>query len=261
MIDFQCLKKHRAARQIRLAAFLFFKQLKNYAVRQLPQHFKHNNMKKSIFLAFSLSLSFVTLSFAQQISIGPRVGYTLSDAKFTFPERLHFETDPNEFAKSLSSFHAGMDVRMSLSDRFAVVASLLYARKGYTGELYWPTGPAKATYQLHYLNLPVVADFRVWKGLSIQGGAEFGRLLSARLKSAGEESNQDGIYEKFDLGLVAGLEYRFDNGFFISARHVFGIYSIQNLEVTGDTGSVEDDLKTRNTATQLSVGYRYTISR
>ena len=217
-------------------------------------------MKKSIFLAFGLSL-FASLSFAQQISIGPRIGYTSSDAKFIFPDEFRFDTDPNESAKPLNSFHAGMDAKMSLNDRFAIIASLFYARKGHVGELYWPSGPAKASYQLHYLNLPVVADFRIWKGLSIQGGAELGRLLSARLESAGEESELDYLYEKFDLGLVVGLEYRLDNGFFISARHVFGIYNIQNFEVIDGTGSVTGELKNRNTATQFSVGYRYSLVR
>lgn len=217
-------------------------------------------MKKPIFLVFSLSLFTATL-FSQQISIGPRVGYTLSDLKFIFPDEFRFEIDPNEFAKPLSSFHAGIDASMLLSDRFSIVASLLYARKGYTGEEQWPTGPADANWELHYVNLPILADFRAWKGLSLQGGVELGRLLSARLKSAGENANVEDFFEDFDLGLVAGLEYRLGNGFFISARHVFGIYSIQTLEVTNDTGDVEGNLKTRNTATQLSVGYRYTISR
>ncbi|GAB4499033.1 MAG: hypothetical protein OHK0019_35460 [Saprospiraceae bacterium] len=216
-------------------------------------------MKKLIFLVFSLAL-FATTLFSQQISIGPRVGYTLSDLKFIFPDELR-EINPNEHSEPLSSFHAGVDASMSLSDRFGIVASLLYARKGYAGEEQWPTGPEATNWELHYFNLPILADFRVWKGLSLQGGTELGRLLSARLKSSDKNAYVKDFFEKFDLGLVAGLEYRLNNGFFISARHVFGIYSIQTLEVTDDTGNVRGNLKTRNTATQFSVGYRYAFSR
>lgn len=219
-------------------------------------------MKKSIFLACGLSLLSVSL-FAQQFSVGLRAGYTRSDLTIVEPDGLTVDGDPDyqldgKF-KPLNSFHGGADFRMSLSERFGILASLLYARKGYVGELAWPTGPADATWELHYLNLPVVADFRVWKGLSLQGGAEFGRLLSARVKSAGENAEISDFYEEFDLGLVAGLEYRFAKGFFVGARHVFGIYNIQDAELTDETGAIFDDLKSLNSATQVSVGYRFSL--
>jgi hypothetical protein len=239
---------------------LFLKQLKNKAKRQAPKHFKHNNMKKSIFLACGLSLLSVSL-FAQQFSVGLRAGYTRSDLTIIEPDGLDPNYQLDGKFKPLNSFHAGADLRMSLSERFGILASLLYTRKGYVGELAWPTGIAEATYELHYLNLPVVADFRVWKGLSLQGGAEFGRLLSARVKSAGENAEISDFYEEFDLGLVAGLEHRFAKGFFVGARHVFGIYNIQDAEITDETGAILDDLKSLNSATQLSVGYRHTIGR
>ncbi len=221
-------------------------------------------MKKSIFLACGLSLLSVSL-FAQQFSVGIRAGYTRSDLTIIEPDGLTVDGDPDyqldgKF-KPLNSFHAGADFRMSLGERFGIIASLLYARKGYVGELAWPTGIAKATYELHYLNLPVVADFRVWKGLSLQGGAEFGKLLNARVKSAGEDAKISDFYEEFDLGLVAGLEYRFQKGFFIGARHIFGIYNIQDVELTDGTGGVLDDLKSLNSATQISVGYRHEIGK
>ena len=129
------------------------------------------------------------------------------------------------------------------------------------GELDWPTGPAKATWELHYLNLPVMVDYRIWNGLSLQGGMEFGRLMSARLKSAGENVDGGLFFEDYDLGLVAGLEYQIKGGFFVGARHIFGIYSIQELELTGQNGAGLGTSKNRNSATQLSLGYRRAIGQ
>lgn len=208
-------------------------------------------MKESIFLSFGFFLLTASL-FAQQAAIGIRAGYTLSDVRYV--TNVPFDVDLNDASKHLSSFHAGVDAQIPFENRFSAIASLLYARKGHEGKVYWPTGPADATWELHYLNLLVVADYRVWKGLALQGGVEFGRLLSARLKSGSEEAQIDDSYEDFDTGLVAGLEYRTGNGFFIGVRQVFGIYNINGLEYTDGT-----IIKIRNSATQFSVGYRHVI--
>jgi hypothetical protein len=221
-------------------------------------------MKKSVFLSFCL-LFFAAQSFAQQTSAGLRVGYTLSDMLVKEPDGLVVEGNPDfqvdEEYRPLSSFHIGVDGRLQMSERFGLIATLLYARKGYIGRLDWPTGPADATWELHYLNLPVVADFRLWKGLCLQGGMEVSWLLKARVKSAGETFDPQtySLFEDFDLGAVAGLEYRFQKGFFISARHIFGILPVQEFEVTDDNGASSGEVQSRNSATQFSVGYRHAI--
>lgn len=223
-------------------------------------------MKKSIFLAFC-SLFFAIQSFAQETSVGIRAGYTLSDVLVKEPDGYVVEGNPDfqidEDYRPLSSFHIGVDGRLQISERFGVIATLLYARKGYVGRLDWPTGPADATWELHYLNLPVVADFCIWKGLCLQGGMEAGWLLKARVESAGETFDPQAYslfkFKDFDLGATAGLEYRFQKGFFVSARHVFGILPIEEFEVTDNNGAELGEVQSRNSATQFSVGYRHVI--
>ncbi len=228
-------------------------------------------MKKSIFflpavtlvkvgLACGLCL-FATSLFAQQVSIGARAGYTLSDVLVKEPDGAAPEFQIDENYRPLSSFHIGVDGRLQLSERLRILATLLYAKKGYIGTLDWPSGPADATWELHYLNLPATADFRLWKGLFLQGGVELGWLMEARAKSAGEtfDPQNFSLFEDFDWGLVGGLEYQFPKGFFIGARHIFGIAPLQQFEVTDETGFPIGELRTRNSATQLSVGYRHVI--
>lgn len=221
-------------------------------------------MQKSIFLAASLLFYAISL-FAQQTSAGLRAGYTLSDVLVQEPDGLTVEGNPDfeidEHYRLLHSFHIGIDGRLQISERFGMLASLLYARKGYIGTLDWPAGPADATWELHYLNLPLVADFRLWKELSLQGGVETGWLMEARVKSNGESFDPQNIFSlnDFDFGLVGGLEYRFAKGFFIGARHIFGIAALQKFGMTSETGETLGDAKSRNSATQISVGYRYTF--
>ena len=211
-------------------------------------------MKKSIFLAVGLLFCAASI-FAQQTSVGLRVGYTLSDVLVKEPDGLIVEGNPDiefdEDYRPLHSFHTGIDSRFQFSERFGIIASLLYGRKGYTGTIAWPTGIADATWKLHYLNLPVVADFRLWKGLYLQGGAEAGWLIDAQVDSRGESFDPRNAFSninELDFGLVGGLEYRFPKGFFIGARYIFGIAPLQRF-----------DAVSYNRATQVSMGYRHVM--
>lgn len=220
-------------------------------------------MKKSILLFPVFAFFAFTLS-AQQLWFGARAGYTLSDVLIKVPSGSDEVEDPfsqlNDMNRTLGSAHLGLDARLPIGQRWGILASLLYARKGYIGKMYWPSGPADAIWQLHYLNLPIVVDFRLWKGLSLQAGAEAGWLLKTRVKSGSEAFNPDNgliAINDFDFGLVGGLEYSFGNGIFIGARHTYGVAHLQKFEVTDDFGASLGEVKSRNSATQFSAGYRY----
>ena len=238
---------------------LFFSgQLKKPVLRHVDKQHEHNDMKKTIFIACCFSL-FASLTTAQQLSIGVRGGYTRSDVHTSTPDGLGVEVDPNASFKPINGWHGGVDVHMMLGSRLGLQASLLYAKKGFVSKLYWPTGPADAYWNLHYLNLPVLLDYRVFKGLCVQGGAELGRLLSTRVKSGSENFEREGLYKEFDFGLVAGLEYRFNNGLFVNTRQIFGLYTILETEISSIEGQNTGTAKSRNNSTQLSVGYRHTF--
>ena len=192
---------------------------------------------------------------AQKLSLGIRAGYTLSNVT------VKVSSGPIDAPyNTLNSLHAGIDARIGLSERIAILAGLQYARKGHKGELPRPNGPTtSAINELHYLNLPIVADVRLWKGLSLQGGIEAGRLLNARVKSAGDKVDNKKLYEDFDFGLVGGIEYRFNDAFFIGVRHILGVSSIQEIEFTDDNGTSLGKGSSHNQATQISAGYRYTF--
>lgn len=203
------------------------------------------------------------ISFAQQMSLGLRAGYTLSDVLIKEPDgdgNLYFQVD--EHFRMLSSYHIGIDARQPVNGRVGMLASLLYAQKGYLGTLNWPGGPVDAAWQLHYLNLAMVADFLLWKGLSLQAGVEGGWLMDTRVKSDGATFDFQDIFRhinEYDFALVCGLEYRFNKGVFIGARHIFGIAPLQKYEVTDQTGTSLGYITSRNSATQISLGYRHLI--
>ncbi|MBV6442350.1 MAG: hypothetical protein EPGJADBJ_04061 [Saprospiraceae bacterium] len=214
---------------------------------------------KVIFLA---SLLFVTkMLSAQSFSVGFRAGYTLADVDFREVKDVGilFEA-PNK--KVLNGFHAGLDGRIEFNERWAVLTGMQFNRKGYRSELYWPSGPAVANYFFQYLTIPVVGDFRIWRGLSVQAGMEAGILLDARLKSAGEnvDLEDNGIYTNFDSGVVAGLEYQVHN-FFIGARYTLGLINLfKDIRFTDHDGN-EIHTGAHNRAAQFSAGYRYPFGK
>lgn len=235
-------------------------------------------MSHKTILLLSLLFAGSALS-AQKFSLGVRAGWTLSNVTVREPDGFTVEGDfdyqLDELYRPLHSLHVGIDTRLRLSKRFSIVSGLQYARKGHKTKAYQAPIPPSPTFnyplvygsanasssELHYLNLPVMADFQIWKGLALQGGVEVGKLLSARYKSGGLSADTKRFYEGFDFGLAAGLEYRFNDAFFVSARHIIAISSLQTIELTDDVGGVGGGVSSHNNATQLSVGYRHVFGK
>jgi len=217
-------------------------------------------IRKSILLG-SLLCAAGFLS-AQPFSIGIRGGYTLANVDIKGPNGAGIFFDPAQ-KQSLGGLHIGLEGRWELDRRWAVLAGLQYNQKGYRSEIFWPAGPAEAKNIFHYLNIPVVGNCLIWKGLSLQAGIEAGWLIDSRIESAGEKaSNKDlGIYRDFDLGFIAGLEYRIGKSFFFAARHSWSAVNLYgDTEFTDDAGNPLD-VSGRNRALQFSAGYRYALGQ
>lgn len=215
--------------------------------------------KSILFGAFLCAAGFLP---AQPFSIGIRGGYTRAnvDIKGSNSAGIFINTGKKQ---PLSGMHIGIEGRWELDRRRAVLAGLQYNQKGYRSEVFWPSGPADAKNIFHYLNIPVIGNYLIWKGLSLQAGLEAGILLDSRIKSAGENiSSKDlGIYRDFDLGFIAGVEYRISESFFIGIRHSWSVPDLYgNTDFTDDAGNPLD-ISARNRAFQFSAGYRYAFNK
>lgn len=221
--------------------------------------------RKTILFAAGLSLAPIFV-FSQGISVGPRLGYTLSTVVIHSDKSLMENGstyDPDKDFQTLGSFHAGADVRIPLNARFSFTAGFLYAQKGYKVDNGSVIGgqPQKSQFQLRYFDLPLLVNFKVWKGLSVQGGLEPGILSAAWLKFDGGRSDLKALklYESFDLGLVAGLEWRIGKGFYLSGRQIWGILPTSELDVTDDNGTQIGRVQSYNRAMEFSAGYRFEL--
>jgi hypothetical protein len=154
------------------------------------------------------------------------------------------------------SYTGGLGVRRSFGPRFSVEAGVQYTEKGC---IFSPDTKYSDTYQLHYLALPVWADYRIWKGISLQAGVETGRLLSAWDVSENSKTDIANLlkFNRTDVGLLWGIELNTPAGVFVNVRQVIGLSHVYSLDFTDNNGNPAYHYFHRNTSFQVSAGYRF----
>lgn len=226
-------------------------------------------MPNKILLCLIAFQALSTIVSAQKIAVGLRAGYTRSDVLIdVVVDTSGLRTyDIYDQIKPLDGWHAGLDLRIALFRRLNLLAGFQYARKGYeSGPLYWSSGPERAFLHLHYLDISVLPNYRLWRGLSLQAGLEYGILFKTAVKSHGESFDPTdlfwlvgGPFEKLNLNLLAGMEWQFDCGVFVDGRGSWGVFPVDRLILTDKNGNYATEINTYNRAWQFSVGYRYQL--
>ena len=217
-------------------------------------------MKKS--LGFPLLL--VLCSFgasAQSFTWGLKAGWSASNfraADHAFTGKKDNLIYPDGFVHGLT---AGVEVGYRMSDRFRVLSAMQYAHKGHPITISLPAGGREDGIQhFHYLDMNVVGDVRIIKGLSIQCGVQPSLLLDARTVSETQNFNTEeffNIYKSLDVGLLAGIQYDFGTHIYAQARWVQGLAPILSVEFTDETGQTVDAANFYNQNLQISAGYRF----
>ena len=109
--------------------------------------------------------------------------------------------------------------------------------------------------EMGYVNVPVVANYYIFKGLAVKAGVQFAFLTNAKLKATEKEGGRESkesldIKDQcntFDFSIPVGVSYEFDNHIVIDARYNIGI---------------TDALKggsNRNSVFLATVGYKFRL--
>ena len=121
------------------------------------------------------------------------------------------------------------------SDVFAIQPELLFSTKGseieYGGGLFDQT----VKYNLSYLDLPVLAVFKLGKSAEIHVGPYVGYLLGANISHEGDLGNGADEIDKdnlkpFDYGLSGGFGLNFGN-FQVGARYNYGLAKLADSDI------------------------------
>jgi hypothetical protein len=103
--------------------------------------------------------------------------------------------------------------------------------------------------KLDYITVPLMFKFYTGQArrFSIDAGPQLGYMVSAKVAADGGSLSlydYDGL-NKLDASLAVGVTYKFDGGFDLGARFVYGATKIW------------DSLEHRNGVIQMGVGYRF----
>lgn len=219
-------------------------------------------MKK--FFTLIAALAIVGTAAAQSPwSFGPKVGINIASVHSTNG------TADDLISGAKAGFIVGGFAEYRMSNLFALSADLLYSRKGSMNETTYssPVNDAsvksKMDYRLGYLDVPIMANFYVTKGLALKAGLQPSFLLSGKLKQKITEYNIDisdvlvdettdvkSDMHSVDLAIPVGVSYTFDFGLIVDVRYNFACTNILKHD-DGESG------KLRNRVGTITVGWKF----
>ncbi|MBQ4446236.1 MAG: PorT family protein [Prevotella sp.] len=195
-------------------------------------------MKKLFLVAIVMMASLST--FAQRevgtLSLQPRVGVSAADFNNT------------EDTKARVGFIAGAELEYYVSNMVGISAGMFYSQQGAEFEI----GGADFTCKLDYVNVPIIANFYVWKGLALKTGIQPGFKMSSKLEGSysgyAASAKMDDV-NSIDLSVPVGISYDFGR-VVLDARYNLGLTKIFKDD---------DYLDSKNLAFQLTIGYKFTL--
>lgn len=187
-------------------------------------------LKPKFFISFLLvfvlaSVSTVTLAQDNGLRVGIKGGLNVTN--------LYVEDVDDENPRY--GFHVGVYTQLFESDVFAIQPEILFSTKG-TRTTYNELGfEGDVKFNLNYLDIPVLAVFKLGDAAEIHVGPYFGYLLSASSDIDGdiddyEELDRDD-YKAWDYGLSAGVGFNV-GAVQIGARYNYGLQKIADSDAT-----------------------------
>ncbi|MGN0069305.1 MAG: porin family protein [Prevotella sp.] len=137
---------------------------------------------------------------------------------------------------------AGAELEYQVTDMISLSGGLLYSMQGVKGS----DDDMDVTVKMDYLNIPLLANVYVAKGLAVKFGLQPGFNLSAKAKAeqsgVSAEADIDGV-KSIDLSIPMGASYEFSN-FVVDARYNWGLTKVMK------------DSDCKNSVFQITVGYK-----
>ena len=203
-------------------------------------------------------------------SIQPKIGGTISSVSnmpdFNFGKigNTNLDVDKSIYTGAL----IGAEFEYQVAQPFSVAAGLNFSMQGCKWgdfEVKKDGDYVKAKdlkMELNYLNIPIVANFYLFKGFAIKTGVQLGFLLSANVKATTETKIGELISKqtdtrdfkdeckKFDVAIPIGISYQVPTiPIYIDGRYNLGLTKINK---DGDTNY-------KNQVFQVTVGYKFAL--
>jgi Outer membrane protein beta-barrel domain len=198
-------------------------------------------MKKTAIFVASLFLLFSAK--AQDVHFGIKGGVNVS--------QLNFED--NSSSDSKVGLNLGILAHIHTTSRsWAIQPEFLYSMEGARN-----VGSAGDTYNLNYLNVPVLLQYMFDNGFRIEAGPQVGFLLSANIKGNGVTVEDKG-YKSTAFSIPLGLGYLSPSGWGLDMRYVFGLSNINDI---ANGGTIQSNVFQLGLFYQLSDARMHTRRR
>lgn len=195
-------------------------------------------MKKFIASALMLFAA-STATFAQHevgsFTLQPKVGMNITNI-----------TNGNSDARV--DFTGGLEGEYQVTDIFSLSAGVMYSRQGYKGKDYTENvlghevSYKAADWKPSYINVPILANVYMVKGLAVKLGVQPGFMVD---KDEAKDVNT------FDLSIPVGLSYEYSN-FVLDARYNWGVTKINKHDYSNGKDN-------RNSVFQITLGYKFDL--
>lgn len=195
-------------------------------------------MKKLLILAVMM-LTTMTVSaqmHAGQWGVMPKAGFNLATV-----------TDADD-ASMKFGLVAGADLIYQVNEPLAISFGVLYSMQGAKSKVKEGGVTVKNTLNMDYVNIPILANFYVTRGLALKAGIQPGFNVKHRMKADvnGNSAESDiPNFKSFDFAIPIGISYEISN-FVIDARYNLGLTKLWDVE-----GS-----SSKNSVIQFTLGYK-----
>lgn len=148
-----------------------------------------------------------------------------------------------DYNKTRPGLIIGLEAEYGVAKNFGITAGLFYSMQGTKQEYNEETviedikihAGAKATYKLDYLNIPILAQYYLVKGLAIKAGIQPGFCVSKKydyevstgiagqtiISEQGKAKIEEGV-KGFQFAIPVGLSYEYKN-IVLDARYNIGV--------------------------------------
>ena len=140
--------------------------------------------------------------------------------------------------KKRVGFTAGLEGEIYATNWLGIALGLNYAQQG------WKFNDVKCKYD--YLNVPLVADFYVARGLALKTGVQLGFLMNAKW----DDLNFKDDSNKTNFSIPIGISYEFSN-VVLDLRY--------NVALSKVNKNATDNYKFRSDLVQITIGYKFEL--
>ena len=206
-----------------------------------------NTMSMTVTLLAVICLANPTAAQAQnRVRAGIKGGFNAST--------LYYENAKNNDRKERYGFHGGVYAQIPAGRFLSIQPELLYSAKGASANYNTLGLQGRNTFRLNYVELPVLATFKLGNSVELQAGPYVSYLLNTKVTSTGDLGNATSAlnrdnFNKTDYGLAGGLNL-FVGKALIGLRYAQGL---KNIADGGVAGSLLGNAK--NGVGMVSVGF------